>query len=156
MGFLSWLENTSMARWVVESLVAYPAILSLHGIGMAFLVGTLLMYNIRILGFASGLPITAFNDFMKVAIIGLIVNTITGLLLFAPDANRFLVSVPFITKIACIIIGLVLVMVFRRKYLPHIDSWPGGVAPPPVKVLAGLSVIAWLGAIIAGRLIAYF
>lgn len=155
MGFLTWLENTAFARWVVESLVAYPAILSLHGIGMAFLVGTLLMYNIRILGFASSLPITAFNDFMKVAVIGLIINTITGVLLFAPDANRFFVSIPFITKITCIVIGLVLVMVFRRKYLPLADTWPQGVAPPAVKVLAGLSVVAWLGAIVAGRLIAY-
>ena len=34
-----WLENTSVALWVGESLWAYPFMLSLHVIGLAIVVG---------------------------------------------------------------------------------------------------------------------
>lgn len=155
MGFLTWLENSMVARWVAESLYGYPTVLSLHGIGMAFLVGILVMFNIRLLGFAKGVNVQEFSKLLKVAIYGLIANTLTGIALFSADANRFFVSIPFIVKIFFIVVGLLICWFLVKKHVPQSASWQNGVAPASVKVLSGISILAWLVAIVAGRLMAY-
>ena len=50
-----WLENTSVALWVGESLWAYPFMLSLHVIGLAIVVGILSMVDFKLLGGFKGI-----------------------------------------------------------------------------------------------------
>lgn len=156
MGFFVWLESTKLALWVGESLYGYPLILALHGIGMAFLVGVLLMFDVRLLGFAKGVNVMELSKLLKIAMAGLAVNLLTGIALFSASASRFITLAPFIIKIICIVIGLALTWVLVKKHIPRANTWNNGDAPSATKLLAGVSLIVWLAAIVAGRLIAYF
>ena len=148
MGVLIWIENSGVGVWIRESLWGYPIVLSCHAIGMAIVVGVFTMVDIRVLGFASGIPITAFKRFLIIGWLGFLLNLVSGCLLFTGDAQRFFFQGIFETKMGLIILGGITMWYLARALSVDPDS-------PKVKKLAALSLALWFGAIIAGRLTAY-
>jgi len=156
MGFLEWLENTPFGLWVGESLWAYPLFETMHTIGMAMVIGSLGLINLRVLGFKSELSLLGTQKLLPLAWIGFTLNLISGLSLFASDAQHFWNSYTFRVKIALIILGGINAAILGQSVF---QERPAG-APPIVptseaKWIAGASLVFWFGAICAGRLIAY-
>ena len=143
-----WLENTSVAAWVNESLWAYPFWLSLHVIGLAMVVGIFSVRDLRLLGLFEGLAPRAFVDLGRVALIGFIINATSGSFLFVAQASTFVHSTSFLVKISCIAFALVIARVIQSRLR-------FGRADERTRLLAGVSLFAWVTAIVAGRLIAY-
>lgn len=151
-----WLENTSFALWVGESLWAYPFWLSLHGIGLAIVVGIFSMRDLRLLGMFSGIRPAAFLALSKFAWIGFIVNAISGAALFTSQATTFVSSIPFLLKISFIAVGMVLATVIQSRLRGELADAGGDASiSGSTKFIALLSLLCWLIAIITGRLIAY-
>ena len=152
----SWLENTSVALWVGESLWGYPSLLSLHAVGLAIVVGIFSVRDLRLLGLFTGLHPAAFLSLTKFALIGFIINAISGFLLFTSQAVTFVNSTPFLLKIGCIIAAMVLARVIQARLRRDVAASSGDVViGGPTRLLAAVSLSFWLAAIIAGRLIAY-
>jgi len=143
-----WLENTSVALWVGESLWVYPFMLSLHAVGLAIVVGILSMLDLRLLGAFRGIQAASFLPLIRFAWIGFLINATSGVFLFTSQATTFVQSVPFLIKIACILVGAILTRVMQGKL-----SEPDGGGS--MKGLAIVSLALWLVAITAGRLTAY-
>ena len=58
--YFDWIERTGLSVWIREDSVwAFPNILILHTIGLAFLVGANVALNARIFGVARGVPLAA-------------------------------------------------------------------------------------------------
>ncbi len=151
-----WLENTSVAIWVGESLWAYPFWLSLHGVGLAIVVGIFSMRDLRLLGLFRGLKPAAFLSLSKLAWIGFIANAISGAFLFTSQATTFVSSTPFLLKIGCVVAGMVLASVIQSRLRGELaDSGGEAVISGSTKALALASLSFWLAAIVTGRLIAY-
>lgn len=150
MAFLEWLEGTPVGLWVASSLWGYPIALSAHAVGMAVLVGVALMFSFRVLGLAQGVPVTTLGNYMRIAQIGFAVNLVSGLALFAGSATYQWLSWPFRIKIILIFVGLALTTHLYNKCIMG-----NGDVTQEHKIFAALAVFAWLGALIAGRLIAY-
>jgi len=144
----AWLENTSVALWVGESLWVYPFMLSMHVVGLALLVGILSMVDLRLLGAFKGISTASFLPLVKFAWIGFLINAVSGAFLFASQATTFAESTPFLIKISCIFVAAILTMVIQGK----LKESAGEQA---MKVLAVVSLALWLVAITAGRLTAY-
>ena len=139
-----------------ESSWMYPLIVTMHAIGMAFLVGTIAMIDLRILFVAREAPIRLFRKLLVLAWIGFAVNVLSGVTLFLADATKVFFNPAFRVKILLIVIGGVSAWLFRPLVFgPAADWLAGGVAPMRAKLLAAVSLISWVGAITAGRLIAY-
>jgi hypothetical protein len=155
VGFLEWLQYTPLASFVAETLWAYPLFETLHTLGMALLVASLGLINLRILGYKSELPVVGTLDFLPLAWIGFSVNLISGLALFASDAVYFWSSVTF--KVKLVLIALAGLNAFLLSQSVFREARAGGAAAPGsfARLLAGSSLVFWVGAIIAGRLIAY-
>lgn len=154
MKFLIWLEESALGHAVRESLWLYPTVLTMHAIGMAVVVGLLLMVDLRVLGFANGIPMTSLTRLYTVAWIGFAVNLLSGSILFVGDASRFATSLPFIIKILCIIIGGLLARQLARA-VAATGARDSGNMPAKARVIAAISVIVWTAAITSGRLTAY-
>src|SRR5688500_9981661 len=101
---LSWLESTSVAVWIgtSASVWAMPTVLTLHTAGMAVLVGTCWVLDLRLLGIVRHVPIGAFRWVFPVIAIGLIINISTGLLLFAKNASTLGTAIPFLIKMGLV------------------------------------------------------
>ena len=154
MSMFEWLENTSVALWVGESLWAYPFMLSLHVIGLAIIVGITSMVDLRLLGSFKGIRVTSFLPLMKLAWIGFLINAVSGVFLFTSQATFFVSSTVFLTKLGCIFAGAILTKVIQNKLVEaNADDSSADVS---MKGLAVVSLCLWLVAITAGRMTAYF
>jgi Co/Zn/Cd efflux system component len=152
---LDWLESTDVALMVQESAWGYPVILSGHAVGMAVLVGIILMINFRVLGFASGIPAMALRPMFRVALIGLIINVISGTMLFMANANSFFESNPFRVKVVLLAIGGVLLASISGQLVASGGTLRDLEFDVRSRRVAALSIVVWIGVIVAGRLIAY-
>ena len=156
MNFLIWLQDSALGAWVAESIWGYPIVLACHAVGMAVVAGTVVMLNLRVLGFARNVHVTLFNKLSVITWAGLALNVATGLALFSGDPVKFFYHPVFRIKISLIALG-VLTIWFVLQAIRDSARLPAGAfeVPAKVKVAAGFSLLFWSCAIIAGRLIAY-
>jgi hypothetical protein len=156
MGFLEWLQATALGTLVAESLWGYPLLETLHTLGMAMLVAVLGLINLRVLGYKRELPILGTRDLLPLAWIGFTVNLFSGFGLFASDAVYFWSSYTFRIKLVLVLLGGINAFVLGRSVFREAGSVGDAAARSPViKLVAASSLVFWIGAIIAGRLIAY-
>jgi hypothetical protein len=150
------LQHSDFANWVQQT--AYPIVITAHSIGLATLVGLLVVIDLRVLGFAPALPLTALRRFMTVVWIGFWVNATSGFMLFAIDAKKDYYSTLFRLKLSLIAVGLILGAIITNTVLKRQElySAPGARAPSQARALAVLSLVCWTSAIVTGRLLAYF
>ena len=152
---MSWLESLQalpLSAWVAESDWGYPLLLSLHALGMATVVGLLLVLGCRVLGLAPAIPVTALRRFMPYAWAGFALNLASGVLLFASNAVRLATNWPFLVKLLAIVCGAIASWRLWRE-LGSTAAEP--TITPAARGVAALSLLVWLVAITCGRLIAY-
>jgi hypothetical protein len=151
---LEWLESTKLAVWIGESpsIWAHPTILTLHTIGMAALVGASWVLDLRLLGVNRRTPLSAYRWVFPVVSIGLLVNVVTGALLFIKNATKWGTAVPFLVKMV-LIVASVATLAPLRSHLNRNDA--DYEVSGKFSLLAIASILAWTGAITAGRLLAY-
>jgi hypothetical protein len=156
MSFFASVEHSAFSVWVRESgsLLAFPGILLMHTYGMAVLVGIVAAIDLRILGFAPGLPLAPLTRFLPLLWVAFWVNAVTGTILLAADATSKMTNLDFGIKMAFIALAIVTQRMIQKRVLsdPSIDLKPFSMN---AKVLAVGSLVFWLGAITAGRLLAY-
>lgn len=153
MRFLEWLQGTPLAIFVAETLWAYPLMETLHTIGMAMLVGALGLINLRVLGYKPELPVLGTRDLLPLAWIGFTINLISGVALFTSDAVYFFGSWTFRIKLLLVVLGGVNAALLSQSIFR--DAANGAIERASVKWIAGSSLVFWIGAILAGRLVAY-
>jgi hypothetical protein len=158
MTLLAWIERTSLSQWVVGDLYAFPAILTLHAIGMGFAAGLSAMFDLRVLGIARGVPMQELRRFLPVLWTGFWLNAASGLLLLIGYPTKALTNPVFYLKLSLIGVAMALLVrmsreVFGRTHAPHPDTAAG--VERRLRRLAIVSLVCWTGAITAGRLLAY-
>jgi hypothetical protein len=155
MDLLSSLENSGFSTWLKESnsLWAYPMVLTLHTIGLALLVGANTVLDLRLLGFAPRLPLEELARSFRVMWIGFWVNALSGVMLFAADATTKGATLLFLTKMALVALGVVVIVITRRQVFGNTPDRPR--VTTAAKALAATSLLVWIAAIAAGRLMAY-
>jgi hypothetical protein len=154
MEMLAGLETTPLSTWLRESpsLWAYPLILTLHTVGLAVLVGPSWALDLRLLGFATAIPLRALERAFPIMWVGFWINGISGLLLFAADATTKGATLLFVTKLGLIAIAVVNIVAIRHVvYRPNREPSTSATA----RGLAIVSILLWIAAIGAGRWMAY-
>jgi hypothetical protein len=153
--FLIWLQETALSTWVREStsMFAFPGILTLHTIGMAFLVGTTAAFSLRVIGFAPRVPVEAMLRFAPVVWFGLVVNTVSGIVLLMGYPAKALTNPVFYLKLGCIALALIVVRALGKRILNpeprHRIGWNRN------GVLATATLGLWVVSVTAGRMLAY-
>lgn len=128
---------------------AYPALEAVHIVGIALLVGNLVLLELRVWGAARELPVSALARLsLSLALCGFGVIALTGLAMFSAQPGELLANRAFVIKMALVsLAGLNAAMFHARDGLARLD----GVARAQTVLSLGL----WLAVIICGRWIAY-
>jgi len=150
--FFTWIEDSRLNDFLTEtnSVFVFPAILVLHAIGMAFLVGTHAAIALRILGVAPGVPLFAMKGFLSAARAGLVLNVFSGVLLLISYPTKALTNPLFYAKLGLIAAALMLFAAIKNDVFTD-----NGAATNPDRRKAILLLILWAAAIAAGRFLAY-
>jgi hypothetical protein len=156
MHFLSWLEELSFSRWLNESpsVWGFPMFLFMHTLGMSIVAGGSAIVNLAILGVWPQAALGPLARLFPVLIWGFALNAATGVAIFLKDATAYGRTVDFYVKLIFVFAGMWLLLRLRSRIFrdPRLDTVPVSAG---ARLLAGASLVCWLGAITAGRLIAY-
>ncbi|RJG27482.1 hypothetical protein [Massilia cavernae] len=156
-GLLGWLEATPLAAAMRGSTWMYPIVEIFHITGFAILVGSVALFDLRVLGFARALPVQALARHLlpwAVASLGLIVPA--GLMMFSAHPHDFAGNPVFQLKLSLIALAGLNAAWFHLGVYRGAASWNTQVAAPPLaRVQAAASLAIWIAVICCGRLLAY-
>ena len=156
MSFFESLEYSALGDWVATSYWGYPALLTAHSKGLAIVVGILFALNMRILGAFPGIELDAMRRMLRLAWAGFGLNLASGTALFVAQASFFITHIAFQIKIAAIFLAIIDAALIQSLLKNNATDWDSGEAiSGKARLLAVVSLLLWLTAIIAGRLIAY-
>lgn len=159
---LAWmqaLEASWLGTYARTSTWLYPLASVLHVLGLAFLLGSIAVFDLRLLGFARRLPLDACAGYLlPIAQAGFTVQVVTGFVMFSADAAHVYDNPYFLLKMGLIGLALVNILAFHglaraRPYvweLEKLDLTPGWA-----RASAAISLLAWIGVASFGRMIAY-
>jgi hypothetical protein len=138
-----------MFGWIVSHPIAYPALEVLHIVGIALLLGNLVLLELRVWGLGPELPVQALGRLaLGLSLLGFALIGASGLLMFAGQPAELLASQTFVIKMGLVLLaGLNAAWFHGRGGLHRLD----GTARAQTVVSSGL----WLAVIICGRWIAY-
>ena len=156
MAFAEMLQQTALARWIGESgsLWGYPTILFLHTLGLAALAGISAGIDLRILGLAPALRLAPMVRFYPVMWTAFGVAAASGTALLIADATTKLAQTVFWVKLLFVLLAMINLQMMRTRVFgdPMLDQRP---ITSQARTLAATSLVFWIGATVAGRLIAY-
>ena len=145
---LAEIEQSGVATWIREGgvLYGYPLILFLHTLGLSTLVGLSSAIDLRLLGFASGIPLASLDRLFWLMWPALGLTAVTGILLFVSDATRHASNPAFFVKLVFVLLAVTaLALTWTRVFRGQHSG----------KIVAAFSLVCWFGALSAGRLMAY-
>jgi hypothetical protein len=153
--FLTSIENTGLGIWLRESnsIWAYPTVLTLHTIGLALLVGAAAALDLRVLGVGRAIAVADLRPLVRWVWIGFWVNALSGVVLLVADASTKAAAPMFLIKLGLVGAGVAVVIALHRQLFGR-GAIPGLITPA-ARRLAALSLVIWILAIGAGRLMAY-
>jgi putative copper export protein len=156
--FADWLAKTSSSHTLrVHESWLIPGVQSIHIIGIAIIIGSLLMIVLRVLGWAgTDQTLRETTDRFGPWLIGaLCLQLVTGLVMILAEPVRELVNFSFWTKMVFVAIGTALAVVFLIAVPNHEQDWERLVQRSSIKSLAVVTFVIFLCIVVLGRLIAY-
>jgi hypothetical protein len=155
-GWAVALQESGFAFAIRDSTWIYPIANLTHILGLALLVGSILMLDLRVLGVGRWVSVDSLSRLTTpFSILGICLSLVSGNVLFSADAAALASNPIFRLKMALLAAGLGNAVLFRVIWQRRIAGWRES-APAPAKLQAGLSGIGWLAVAGCGRLIAYF
>jgi hypothetical protein len=156
--FLSWLEHTSPAIAISESVWLFPGIESVHVLAITLVVGSITMVDLRLLGLSlrerpAGELIAEILPWTWVSFA---VAVCSGALLFASNATHYWGTVPFRAKMLLLALAGLNMVVFHATMHPSVEVWGRQPRTPrAAKISGGLSLGLWIGVVTLGRWVGF-
>ena len=154
--FTNWAANSPLNTWVLSWSWTWVVLETLHFIGLSILIGSLLVVDLRLLGFFKRLPIQAMHQLMPWAAMGFAINLLTGLLFLFGDPGRYTINIGFQIKFALILMAGPNALWFAWAINRDMRSWePHGPTSGLAKTIGAVSLGLWFAVLVLGRLIPY-
>lgn len=156
--FCQWLDQTSVGTTIRQSLWLFPAIETVHLLGMAALVGTITVLDFRLLGWAARQQRVSqlATRLIPWAWAGFGVQVVTGVLLFSSEAVKIYANPAFRLKMLLLLLAGVQALVFQVMISPKLASSDELPSPPlAAKAMGAISILLWVGIVTAGRFIGF-
>jgi hypothetical protein len=150
------IEATGLSVWIRESdsVFSFWCILSVHAIGMGVLVGASVLIGLRILGLAPDLPLAPLQRLYRFIWAGFWIQVVSGTLLLIAYPTKSLTNPLFYIKLTLIGLAVASMQMLRNRVFADSNLSEAAMMAKG-RVIAVWSLIFWVAAITAGRLLAY-
>jgi len=145
--------GVAMRQW----LWLYPSVEIVHIVGIAVLVGSIAVLDLRLLGLSRSLPVRRLAAHVLPWSIGAFVLIVpSGLAMFVAHASDLIGNPVFALKICLIFAAFTNAAVFHAGIFRGAAGWDVDAMPPALaRASAALSLLLWIAVIACGRLLAY-
>jgi len=132
----------------------WPAMETLHFIGLCLLFTVVLLVNLRILGMAKKASFGAFYQLLPLGMMGFGLNLVTGMSFFIGAPGQYVNNPVYYWKIVLIVLGGVNILYFTL----FDEAWaigPGEDAPLRTKAAAATALLVWFGVLYCGHMLPF-
>lgn len=153
-----WLEATSVAQAIGSSDYLFPLLEVVHVVGLALVIGTIGIVDLRLLGFASmRRPVRDVADHMlPLAWTGFSIAAVSGALMFTSSAVNYLGNRAFQIKLVIMLLAGLNMLAFHRRIWKSVAAWDRADKPPGAARAAGaVSLSCWIVIVFLGRWIGF-
>ena len=148
---------SAITQVAVYSTWAWPAAETIHFLGLSLSLGVLLAINLRLLGLMKQTPFADLHRLLPWGMLGFGANLITGMFFFVGQPAQYVTSTPFYWKVVFLVIAganFLYLTVFGKAW--HGEAvgarFEANIAD---KAMAVLSLTAWIGVLLAGRMLPF-
>ena len=154
---LSHFEPTpeGFSGFIIDNKWLWAFLMAVHFIGLAMIIGTVGILDLRMMGFLKQLPMAPVHRFMPWAMAGLGANILTGLLAFIGQPENYIYSGALWLKIlALLLIGVNAAVFYLTGIFNRVNPLQAGEDPPfSARLIAVTSLFLWFAVITFGRYI---
>ena len=155
---VAFFEDSGIAEAIRENDTLFPFVESVHVIAISLVVGSILVLDLRLLGFASvGRPVSRLaNAILPVTWGAFAIAATSGFLLFISNASKYLSNGYFDAKIILICAAGLNMLVFHAIGARDMPQWESRGQPPlPARAAGALSILLWIAVVTCGRWIGF-
>jgi hypothetical protein len=151
------VEALAIAKAMRENLWLYPAVEIVHIVGFVILVGSVLMFDLRVLGLSKQVPVRALaRHLLPWSAAALLLILPSGLLMFSAHAGDFLTNRAFQVKMGLLLAAGINAAMFHTGPYRGVEAWDTNASAPAwARVSVAVSMAIWIAVIACGRLLAY-
>jgi hypothetical protein len=154
--FALWLAGTPLAKFMTGSW-QWPVAESLHFIGLSMLVGTVGLFDLRLLGFAKQIRPSALHRLVPLGVCGYFLNFLSGICFFTNAPDQYMYNPSFQMKFLFMgVAGVNVAFFYTAMFRKVRELGSGENAPMPARIIGGVSLASWMGVITCGRLLTFF
>jgi hypothetical protein len=149
----AWLENLPIATRIGESWW-FPLLESLHVLTATFVLGTLLMVDLRLLGLAARQQAMTriSGELIPWSWGAFAVALVTGIGMFITRAGTYMENPAFQIKLVLLALAGINMTAFHFGTFRRIAQWDTAATPTVAAKFAGAaSLVVWAGVMLAGR-----
>jgi hypothetical protein len=151
------LESTPAGDFVNQYTWAWPIAESLHFIGLCLLVGTVGLFDLRLLGFVKQIPLPALHRLIPWGVLGFAINILSGSVFMAAAPFQYLYNESFYFKVSFLTVaGINIAVFYTMFYRKILTLGAGDNAPLGARVIGAVSLLMWIGVMCAGRLLTFY
>ena len=154
---LAFNVATGIRALMLDNPWAWPMAEILHYTGLTLLLGTIGLFDLRLLGWARAIPLQSLHRLIPFGVAGFGLNLLTGVMFMTSFPDQYLYNPAVQTKLVLMFVaGINLVLFYSLAWSDLRRLGPEESAPVKARVFTLVSLLAWLGVIACGRLITFF
>ena len=157
---MAWLEASALGHAMRDHGVwTYGVVNLLHILGVSALFGSVLVLDLRLLGAWRQIPLVSVaGTTLPIARVGFVLAVMTGLGLLATKATEYVGNPFLLIKFPAIGVALVNALIIER-----LPAWKARAVRDAnererrqLVIVGAISLVSWLTAVSAGRMIGYW
>ncbi|MEX0965523.1 MAG: hypothetical protein WDZ52_15965 [Pseudohongiellaceae bacterium] len=153
---LNFSQSTGIYS-LMNSPWGWPLAESIHFFGLCLLIGTVGLFDLRMMGFVREIPLAQLHALIPFGVLGYLLNVTTGTLFLSTAPDQYLYNPAVQSKFFFMLIAGINMLLFYGTTAAAVESV--GVKNHTLlraKIMAGISLACWCAVIICGRLITYY
>ena len=151
-----FLKSTEISKAMSTSQVLWPLCETLHFVGLALLVGGAGLMDLRLMGFLKSVPVAAVMQMRQWAILGVLINVVTGSLFFIGAPAQYIHNPAWYGKLLFLFSAMVNVAVFETTQGKRVLTLAAGEnTPTSFKVAGAVSIGSWFLVLYFGRMLPF-
>jgi hypothetical protein len=153
----AWLESLPIAMYIGESWW-FPLLESIHVLTATFLVGSIAMVDLRLLGLAANQHAISriVREVVPWTLGAYALSIAAGLGLFVTRASHYMGNVAFQVKLVLLVLAAINMALFHLSTTRGISQWDtAAITSARARWAGASSLVLWAGILLAGRWIGH-
>ena len=154
--YVAYLKSTWISQVMTMSPLAWPLCETLHFIGLALLIGAAALIDLRLMGLMRSVPVHAVMQMRKWAVLGIVINVVTGVLFFIGAPDQYINNPAWKAKLLFLAVAMVNIAVFETTQGKRMLALSADADTPRSFKLAGaVSMASWFLVLYFGRMLPF-